>query len=147
GRIDATAPGVATADLSAALEDALGPYFGRPRRVVEIQRRPADYWSSHKVELIDLRLDDGGTLPLFFKQLGRKGLVEAAGGIKPTFLDNPLREIETYRGILNPLRLGTPACYGTLVDPSTDRYWLFLERVSGLMLSQVGAFGLWLQAA
>jgi Phosphotransferase enzyme family len=145
--IDANVAGVATADLSAALEDALGQYLGQPRRVVEIQRRPPDYWSSYKVELIDIRLDDGSVLPLFFKQLGRRGLVEAAAGIKPPFLDNPLREIEIYRGILNPLRLGTPVCYGALIDPAGDRYWLFLERVSGSMLSQEVEVALWRQAA
>jgi hypothetical protein len=147
GKIDPAVLGIASADLPAVLEESLSQYFGRSRRVVALQRHPSAYWSSHKVELVDIRLDDGNTLAIFFKQLGRKGLVEAATDIKPLFLDNPLREIETYRGILNPLGLGTPACYGTLVDPAAERYWLFLERVSGSMLSQLGDLVHWLEAA
>jgi hypothetical protein len=147
GRSDVAVMGVTTTDLTAALEEALGPYSGGPRRVARIRREPADNWSSHKVELIDVHFEDGGHLPVFFKQLGRRGLVEAAAGIKPEFLDNPMREIATYREILDPLRLGTPACYGALINPSAGRYWLFLERVPGATLSQVGGFEAWLEAA
>jgi hypothetical protein len=145
--IDSTARGVAAADLTAALEVVLGRSLGAGRRIMEIQRRPSDYWSSYTVELIDVRLDDGTILPLFFKQLGSGALVEAAVGTKPAFLDDPLREIETYRGILNPLRLGTPVCHGAIVDPATRRYWLFLERVSGPLLREVGEFEVWIESA
>ena len=119
------------------LADALSRSIGRDRRIITIKRHPSDYWSSPAVELIDVRLDDATVLPLFFKQLGRGALVEAAAGAKPLFLDDPLREVETYQAILNPLGLGTPACYGAVIDPASARYWLFLERVSGSVLSEV----------
>jgi len=145
--IDPPVHGVATADLSAALEDVLSRSLGGDRRIIEIQRHPSDYWSSYSVELIDVRLNEGTILPLFFKQLGRSALVDFAAGTKPLFLDDPLREVETYQAILNPLRLGTPVCYGAVIDPASERYWLFLERVSGSLLNEVGEFALWIEAA
>jgi hypothetical protein len=144
---DAAVRRVATSDVSAALKDVLSRSLGRDCRIIEIQRHPSRYWSSYTVELIDVWLDDGTTLPLFFKQLGRGALVEAAAGTKPRFLDDPLRELMTYRAILNPLHLGTPACYGAVINAATGRYWLFLERVSGSLLRQVGEFALWIEAA
>jgi hypothetical protein len=145
--MDPAVRGVATAELLAALEDVLSRSLRRNPRIIEILRRPSDYWSSYTVELLDVRLDEGTILPLFFKQLGRGALVEAAAGAKPPFVEDPLREVETYRAILSPLRLGTPACYGAVIDPASGRYWLFLERVSGSLLSEVGEFALWIEAA
>jgi hypothetical protein len=39
--------------------------------------------------------------------------------------------------------LGTAHCYGAVIDPAADRYWLFLERVPGRELYQVGEFSTW----
>ena len=58
-----------------------------------------------------------------------------------------MREIETYRRILHPQRLGTPIFYGAVVSPELERYWLFLERVSGPLLWQMGRMESWQQAA
>jgi hypothetical protein len=44
-------------------------------------------------------------------------------------------------------QLGTAVCYGVVVDPQAQRYWLFLERVTGRELYQVGEIGVWQEAA
>ena len=36
-----------------------------------------------------------------------------------------------YRTCSRRARLGTATCYGAVVDPARDRYWLFLEQVPG----------------
>lgn len=138
---------IATDELSVRLEEAFRRYLGSPRRVVGVDRRPAEYWSSHRVEPIDVQLDDGETFAVFFKQLGRQGLVEAAAAVKPAFLDNPLREITVYREILPDFPGSAPLCYGSHADSESGRYWLFLERLSAPMLSLLGAFSPWLETA
>src|SRR5262249_18789030 len=67
--------------------------------------------------------------------------------VKPNFLYNPLREINTYQEILAKNRLGTAHFYGAVVRPGEDRFWLFLEKVPGMRLCQVGDYSAWLQAA
>jgi aminoglycoside/choline kinase family phosphotransferase len=58
-----------------------------------------------------------------------------------------LREIETYRAILSPNLPSAPVCYGATVDHQLGRYWLFLEKVAGVELYQVGEFDTWKQVA
>src|SRR5437763_1558264 len=48
---------------------------------------------------------------------------------------------------LAPRRLGTATCYGAVVDERLGRYWLFLERVAGVELYQVGELSTWQRAA
>jgi aminoglycoside phosphotransferase (APT) family kinase protein len=43
--------------------------------------------------------------------------------------------------------LGTPHFFGSVVDTENDRFWLFLERVAGRELYQVGDAGVWQDAA
>lgn len=138
---------IASPDLRIALEQALGRDSCEARRIVGIDRQPNDYWSSHQVERIEVRFEDEGTLRVFFKRLGQAGRMEAAVGVKPSFLDDPAREIAVYREILNPLAPGTPVCHGWHVDPAAGRYWLFLEPVAGSLLGEVGDFSVWLEAA
>jgi hypothetical protein len=125
----------------------LGRYFGAPRRITGLERRPSAYSTSFAIEELDVRLDDGTGLRLLFKDLSRQALLETARRVKPAFLYDPLREIETYRIVLEPNRLGTATCYGALVDRLAGRYGLFLEKVAGLELYQVGDFGTWQQVA
>lgn len=132
-------------ELQSALENELSRYFGRTLKIVEFADRPSEYRSSYALEELDLALDDGKRLQILFKDLSE--LLEPARRAKPEFLFNPLREIETYRKILSPDRMGTPICYGDLVDPKQSRYWLFLERVPGVELYQIGKLGVWQQVA
>jgi hypothetical protein len=135
--------GPRTADLAIALGDCFGP----GRCVIDIERRPYAYRSSFPLEELEVGLEDGSQLGLLFKDLSWCGVAEAVRRAKPEFLHDPRREIEVYRRILGPARLGTATCHGTVIDPPTDRYWLFLERVSGVELYQVGDAATWQQAA
>jgi len=101
------------------------------------------YSSSSATEFLDLSLDDGRRLQLVFKDLSRDALLETARATKPSFLYNPLREIRTYELVLPRHDLGTPTFYGAIVDPFRDRYWLFLEKVAGVELYQVGDVDVW----
>jgi hypothetical protein len=139
--------GAETPELIIALEAVLGGHFGMPRRITCLHREAYEYGSSFTVEAMDVTLDDGARLPLVFKDLSRQALLESARTVKPHFLYDPLREIETYRRCLAPHCLGTARYYGSVVDPQAARYWLFLEHVAGESLWQIGDFAIWQQAA
>src|SRR5262245_5895480 len=138
--IDQTA---STSDLRAALSDALGRHFGDSRGIARLTRRPSAYRTSFPLEELDVELDDGTTVPILFKNLSRRALSEDVRRAKPEFLYDPQREIETYRTVLTTAGLGTAVCYGAVVDPAADRYWLFLERVPGQELYQIGDLAIW----
>jgi hypothetical protein len=136
-----------TAELCAALEEALSRRSGTQRRVAELERSPSIYSTSFAIEELVVRLEDGTSLRLLFKDLSRRTMLESARWVKPAFLYDPLREIETYRFILGPNRLSTAICYGAIVDSSAECYGLFLEKVPGLELYQVGDLATWRRVA
>jgi hypothetical protein len=138
---------IGTAELHAALEQALSRRSGTQRRISRLKRRPSIYSTSFIIDELDAHLDDGTRLRVLYKDLSRHALLEAARQAKPIFLYDPLREIETYRTILRPNLLSTPICYGAIVDPSVERYGLFLEKVPGVELYQVGDFATWRRVA
>ncbi len=144
---DAPRQTVGTAELRAALEDVLSSYFGTQCRIARLERRPTRYYYSFAIEELGVRLDDGMTVELLFKDLSWQALLEAARRVKPAFLYNPLREIETYRVILAPHCLGTATCYGAVVDHPVGHYWLFLEKVAGLELHDFSEVAIWQQVA
>lgn len=137
---------VGTAELRSVLEGVLIEYFNEPKRIVRLERCAAAYRTSFALEELRIWLDDGTSIRLMFKDLSRRAMHPDARRVKPAFLYDPLREIETYRTILKPSGLGTPECYGGVVDPSLDRYWLFLEYVPACTLYEVDAAG-WSRAA
>jgi hypothetical protein len=132
------APTITAADLTRALEGALGPL----RR---LERRPSPYRSSFALEELDVWLADGTALQLVFKDLGWHTLLEQGRRAKPSFLYDPLRELRLYQHVLGPAALGTAACYAAVAGP--ERHWLFLEKVPGEELYQVGDFAAWQRAA
>jgi len=138
---------IGTAALHAALEEALGRRSGQRRCVVRLERRPSIYSTSFAIEELDVRLDDDTSIRLLYKDVSRHALLEDARKAKPAFLYDPLREIETYRSILGPNRLGTPICYGSIVEPRAERYGLLLENVPGVELYQVGNLVTWRRVA
>jgi aminoglycoside phosphotransferase (APT) family kinase protein len=140
----ASAPDAA---LRAALQQALERHFGGPRPIARLERRPSAYRTSHALEEMTVGLTDGTRLEIMFKDLSRRALPPHVRQAKPPFLYNPEREIETYRGLLGPARLGTATCFGAVADRRRGRYWLFLEKVPGREMYQVGDFALWKQAA
>jgi aminoglycoside phosphotransferase (APT) family kinase protein len=138
---------VDTAQLRAAVEHCLARPPAAPARVVRLDRRPLQCRSSFTLEELDIALDDGTSVQMVFKDLGQAALLEAAREAKPPFLYDPRREIEVYGRILAPLGLRTAACHGSVTDERAARYWLFLEKVRGKELFQVGELGAWEEAA
>jgi hypothetical protein len=121
----------ADSDVRAVLEAALGGPVGG------IARRPSPFRTSFALEEVDVEVD-GSVVELMFKDLSEAGLGEARAA-KPAFLYDPLREIEIYRDVLGPADLGTPRFEAADVD----RRWLFVERVRGVELFQVGRRATW----
>ena len=118
-----------------------------PGKVVRLGSTPcADRTSFNLVDL-EIDLEDGTALRLLLKDLGLENLHETARQVKPGFLYNPLREIKTYQEILAPNCFGTAHYYGAVVRPDEDRFWLFLEKISGLRICAVNDFSAWLEAA
>jgi len=74
-------------------------------------------------------------------------LAPDARRIRPAFVYDPAREILVYRTLLAGAGLGTATCYGSRLDAANDRYWLFLEKVDGVELYQVGEIAAWQAAA
>jgi hypothetical protein len=130
-----------------ALEDLFRRHHPSLGGIVRLEGHPyAERTSFHLVEL-ELEFEDGSILPLLLKDLGLKNLHKTARRVKPGFLYQPLREIRTYQEILARDHFGTAHCYGAVVQPAKDQYWLFLEKVGGVRLSQTGDTSAWLQAA
>jgi hypothetical protein len=134
-------------DLKPELERALTERFEVARRIVTLERSPCPYQSSFTLEEVRVVLEDGTELDLIFKDVGPEAMSEGARKVKPPFLYEPLREIETYSEILEPAALGTARFYGAAVDPEKGRYWLFLEKFEGVGLWQFGELCAWEKAA
>ncbi len=132
---------VADEQLRATLESILAC------RVETIARRPNAYCSSFAIEDVEVRIGDGRLLPLVFKDVAASALTPEARGAKPPGLIDPAREIEAYLEILCPAGIGAPRCYGAVAEPSTGRYWLFLESVDGVPLWQLKEQSAWDEAA
>jgi Ser/Thr protein kinase RdoA (MazF antagonist) len=111
-------------------------------RSTKVVRRPSSYRTSFPLEELDLTLEDGRELRLIFKNLAWEALDEGARLAKPGVLHDPLREPAVYSTVLAPRGLG-PRYYGSAIDPAAERYWLFVERVEGRELYQVGALEIW----
>jgi thiamine kinase-like enzyme len=136
-----------TTKLIAALEEIFSRYFDRPCQIASLERHASPYRSSYELEEIVVSMEDGPTLPLLFKNLSWDGLPEYVQKGKPRFLYDPQREIETYRIFLRGGELGTPLYYGATVDEQTQSHWLFIEKVFGKELYQIGEFEHWKEVA
>jgi hypothetical protein len=144
---EAKEPSAASDELIAALEHVLSKSPQNRRTIARLERQPSSYQSSSPLEELTLVFDDGQQLDLIFKNVSPASFFPQARRAKPDFLDDPQREIEVYRTILAHASLGTPHYYGSVVDSQNDRFWLFLERVAGRELYQVGDASIWGEAA
>jgi hypothetical protein len=140
-----TGPGGEHHDLRAVLERLLTTHFGHPSRIVTLRRRRSPYATSFALQILDVVFDNGRDLPVVFKDLSEGSLLETARVAKPRFLHDPLREIVVYRDILSREALGTAECYGAVADAA--RAWLFLEKVQGRELYQIGELAVWSEVA
>lgn len=134
---------VSDTELQQMLERTISRTSGQERRIVQMARRFSDYQSSFAIEELAIRFEDGTNLPLIFKNLSPGAMLEGAQVAKPNFVRNPLREIEMYRVLLTPCALGTPKLYGHVADQRHEKFWLFLEQITGLELYQVGELTVW----
>jgi thiamine kinase-like enzyme len=130
-------------ELLKALEQSLSKFFGKEHRIVKLEKQPSDYRSSFSLEELNLYLDSGAELSIMFKDLSWDNLPDNVKRAKPNFFYEPEREIEVYQSILSQDLLGTALYYGCKTDPKSNRYWLFLEKVPGIELYQVGEFEVW----
>jgi thiamine kinase-like enzyme len=125
--------------LQELLEEAgVGP-------IAAVERRPSPFRTSFPTEEIDLRLVDGEERRLLGKQLDWDGLSSTAQLAKPKFLHEPERELAVYRTVLPQAPSGPPRFFGSA--EMEGEHWLFVERVEGRELFQVGERELWEQAA
>src|SRR5438046_2445835 len=123
-------------ELQQALEQVMSEHFKTPRRLKLLRRRLSAYSSSCTIENLEVTLDRGQKLSLVLKDLSPVSRLAAARKVRPPFLYEPRRELETYRKILRPGEHGTAICYGAIESVERQRYWLFLERVKGPLLWQ-----------
>jgi phosphotransferase family enzyme len=131
-------------DIRAALDTLMtGEWSG----IVRVETRPLPYASSFAIEEVDVWFDDDSRIDLVCKATGDPDLLPAARRIKPAFLRNPFREIAVYESILQLCAVGAPRYYGGLVDRRRGQYLLFLERVNGRPLAEVGDFNVWLSVS
>jgi Phosphotransferase enzyme family len=110
--------------------------------ITGVRRRPYRYATSAPLEEVVVLAGEEEVGSLILKDLSRDRLLGNARAAKPEFLHEPRREVETYRGILAPAGVG-PRCLAAVAEPSTSRYWLLLDKVSGVELWQVGDLGIW----
>jgi hypothetical protein len=141
------APAVSGAEFYDFVGRAVCTRGGERKRLVSLQRRFYDYYSSFVIEELTAVCEDGTRLPLIFKNLSPAGLLAHAREIRPQFNYHPLREIAVYRDILAGAGLGTAACYGVFAAPQRQLYWLLLEKIAGAELSKVGDFFTWCDVA
>jgi aminoglycoside phosphotransferase len=110
------------------------------RSVSSVKRSPYPYGTSHRLELVDVLLEDGSELQLLLKYLNHSDSGTSSSTIKPPFLLDPQREIQAYR-LLASADLGVPVCHAASDD------WLLIEKVPGVELWQLGELDAWAQAA
>lgn len=130
-------------ELRGCLERALAETEGGAPRVTELGRRPFAYETSFAIDELRAGLEDGRTLHLVVKDVGA-GLSAAAAAAKPAVELHPGREIAVYRNLLRGT-VPAPRFHGA--EERGGRAWLFLERVPGEVLTDVGAPAAWQASA
>lgn len=66
---------IVTAELSAALEEAMSRRSSTQRRVTGLERGPSLYCTSYAIEELVVHLDDDTSLRLLYKDLSRHALL------------------------------------------------------------------------
>jgi len=130
-----------TDELISDLRDMLGS------SVSLTARKPWDYCSSYPIEELELSGNSAPDGTVLFKNLSPSAMLSDARRVKIEYQCNPLREIEVYRNLLVPNEIDVPKLIGAVVKREEDKYWLFLQKVDGVPLWQVGDFAAWINAA
>ena len=113
-----------------------------PQTVLELRRTSWVYATSAALELLTAVTDDGSERRFVLKHLGPRSVLEQARRAKPPFVVDPQREIQVYRRVLAPLKIG-PRLVGYRISPKTGIYWLLMEHVTDLRLFEVGDPAIW----
>jgi hypothetical protein len=108
---------------------------------------PGVYHSSCSIDDVEIQFDTGLKAQAVLKDLSPGAVLADARGVKPSFVVDPRREIETYRSVLRPFEVDAPEFLGAVVDEAPQCYLLLLEAVHGIPLWQVGNLEVWQQAA
>jgi aminoglycoside phosphotransferase (APT) family kinase protein len=125
---------------TAHLEEALARWLPPPVRL--LARRPSPYASSFPLEELDAEDGDGARHALVWKRLAADALLPDARRARAGTALDATREPRAYE-LLASAGLGTPRLVGALPQPDGDGSWLFLERVQGTRLDQIGDPGSW----
>ena len=97
--------------------------------------------TSFPLRQLRVSMQNGSELELVLKDTGWAALSAETREVKPFFLHDPRREIETYRRILSTATVGTPAFYGA------EGSLLLIENVRGPVLWQIGELDVWCAVA
>ncbi|MBT8397458.1 MAG: aminoglycoside phosphotransferase family protein [Gemmatimonadetes bacterium] len=116
-------------------------------QILDIRRAPAPYRSSWWLENLSLALDDGTVYHLVLKDLATTVPGSRTDQVKPRAVMNPDREPWVYQTLLEPSLDGSPPFWGTGFETDGGESCMFLERVEGVPLSEIGDFDAWLAAA
>ncbi|HZT08343.1 MAG TPA: aminoglycoside phosphotransferase family protein [Chloroflexota bacterium] len=138
-------PGGIGFDLTDAIRDIVAAKLGPRPAVVAVESRPSPSRSSAALDEVEVTRADGSVIRLVCKDAGHDAYPGSAS-VKPRFVVDPVREIETYRVALDPYGVG-PTWFGAIVEPRSARYVLVLELVQGSLLFQIGGLESWLHAA
>jgi aminoglycoside/choline kinase family phosphotransferase len=133
-------------ELRRCLEQALGEVLGGSPRVTGLRRGQFAYETSFAIDELGVQLGDGEELDLLVKDVGA-GLSSTATAAKPARALDPKREIAVYRSLLQGAGIPAPRFFGAAEDEDSGRAWLFLERVPGEVLADVGEIDAWQAAA
>jgi aminoglycoside/choline kinase family phosphotransferase len=129
--------------MTETLQEGLRRLYHRPVLVREIRRDVSSESSSFWTERLGVQLDGGEWLPVFFKDLNPRHLVNAAPALRAREVPPSRRELQMYQQILSRERFGTPELYAFRWDPPAGIYWLFLENVGDYRLSWIKEFEYW----
>lgn len=130
-----------TGGLDQALAGRLGDLLGSPVDAVRVTR--SAYSTSAPIDDLDVTFTDGAHLSLVRKDLAWSALLPSARSVKPQFLHDPAREISAYRDVLPTASPGPATSFGSIDEPDDGRQWLFLERLTGVRLCEIGDLEPW----
>jgi hypothetical protein len=123
-------PESATAGLRRLLESEVLPRLGGDRvSIADLHSAPSPSATSYAAQVVTVRLSDGATVRIFVKDLGSSRL------FKEDASDRRARELHVYRDLLGGATLGTPAYYGSLWSQEEGRFWIAVEFVDGIPVS------------